>query len=70
MLPLNLMVGPDLVILLAIVGLVFVLPIVALVRLARTPASNLTLSQLAWVLVIICLPMIGSIAFLAAGERR
>ena len=58
------------VILFAIVILIgVVLPLAAIIRLTQIPAPNLSLPLIAWVLIIVCFPFLGSIAFFLAGTR-
>lgn len=62
-----------LVFILIVVGIGFLgvaLPIYALVRLSRVPAENLSLSPVVWAFIIICFPIVGSLAFFFAGDRR
>lgn len=45
-----------------------VLLVAALVTWARTPRSRLTMNRWGWLAVIVCLSVVGPLAFLAAGR--
>ena len=54
----------------AVMLVLFVLAIAALISLARSRASLTASQTLAWVLLILLIPLLGAIAWLVAGRPR